>query len=431
MLERTRVAMRRLLTMANLFENLSAAYGGREAFTLARPPGYRSLPSRSLSFIACLRFTNLAAEAFIRDLDLKKGDRVVLCLDDPAHAFLVSAALIKAGGIAVPLDYRLPAAEMARRVSGCGATLAVVDGKTLAERPELTGSLSGVERVMACGPRSRAPHGIPCLDEAMDSSSGFFLPYTLKPGNVVGLFHTVMGDGPTKAVMVTNEGLLGPHIRAAAFFPTRPGDTCVHALPLRSTEGFTAAVLGLCMGLSLLFVPDASPHPVLDAVETGRPAAIMATPGLFAAMLRAGAPGHGLSAVRFRLSAGSSPPPAVEERHRGFPSPLRGNLRRPACYLEAYSAGGNATMLALRPAGPTFAWPQGCPGFIIPPNRARVVDEEGRRVKRGEEGELVIRGPAVTPGYWNDIEGTLAAKRDGWLHTGIRANKTGLLITLR
>jgi long-subunit acyl-CoA synthetase (AMP-forming) len=46
-------------------------------------------------------------------------------------------------------------------------------------------------------------------------------------------------------------------------------------------------------------------------------------------------------------------------------------------------------------------------------------------------GELIIRGPAVTPGYWNDVEGTLEAKRDGWLHTGIKATKKHFLITLR
>ncbi|NED66837.1 long-chain fatty acid--CoA ligase, partial [Streptomyces sp. SID10244] len=36
----------------------------------------------------------------------------------------------------------------------------------------------------------------------------------------------------------------------------------------------------------------------------------------------------------------------------------------------------------------------------------------------GEEGELVVRGPGVTPGYWNDEESTTAAIRDGWLYSG-------------
>ena len=42
--------------------------------------------------------------------------------------------------------------------------------------------------------------------------------------------------------------------------------------------------------------------------------------------------------------------------------------------------------------------------------------------------KLVIKGPAVTPGYWNDFERTLAAKREGWLCTGIRVKRSCMFI---
>jgi crotonobetaine/carnitine-CoA ligase len=52
-------------------------------------------------------------------------------------------------------------------------------------------------------------------------------------------------------------------------------------------------------------------------------------------------------------------------------------------------------------------------------NEARVVDETGRDVRSGETGELLLRNPAVTPGYWQMPEETAAAiTTDGWLHTG-------------
>jgi long-subunit acyl-CoA synthetase (AMP-forming) len=100
-------------------------------------------------------------------------------------------------------------------------------------------------------------------------------------------------------------------------------------------------------------------------------------------------------------------------------------------FIEAYGAEGRATMLALKPALPFFTWPEGCPGLVFPPNRAGVFDDEGRKERRGAEGELAIRGPAVTPGYWNDVEGTMEVKRDGWLRTGIRATRSRFVITLR
>jgi len=51
-------------------------------------------------------------------------------------------------------------------------------------------------------------------------------------------------------------------------------------------------------------------------------------------------------------------------------------------------------------------------------NSARVVDDEGRDVGHGEQGELLLRNPAVTPGYWGMPEQTAQTIRDGWLYTG-------------
>ena len=48
----------------------------------------------------------------------------------------------------------------------------------------------------------------------------------------------------------------------------------------------------------------------------------------------------------------------------------------------------------------------------------RVVDEHGRDVPRGEMGELWVRGPNITPGYWNRPEANKTSFTDGWLHTG-------------
>ncbi len=51
-------------------------------------------------------------------------------------------------------------------------------------------------------------------------------------------------------------------------------------------------------------------------------------------------------------------------------------------------------------------------------NEARVVDEEGKELGAGETGELLLRNPVVTPGYWGMPDETAAAIVDGWLHTG-------------
>lgn len=53
----------------------------------------------------------------------------------------------------------------------------------------------------------------------------------------------------------------------------------------------------------------------------------------------------------------------------------------------------------------------------------RIVDDEGRDVAAGSIGELLIKGPNITPGYWNKPEATESAFTDGWLHTGDAARQ--------
>ena len=53
----------------------------------------------------------------------------------------------------------------------------------------------------------------------------------------------------------------------------------------------------------------------------------------------------------------------------------------------------------------------------------RLVDADGRDVPNGAVGEIWLRGPSISPGYWNNPEATAAAFVDGWLHTGDAATR--------
>ena len=60
----------------------------------------------------------------------------------------------------------------------------------------------------------------------------------------------------------------------------------------------------------------------------------------------------------------------------------------------------------------------GSAGKPLYPNQVRIVTEEGQEAQPGEVGEILVRGPVVTPGYLNRPEATAAALCDGWLRTG-------------
>ncbi|KAI0485152.1 acetyl-CoA synthetase-like protein [Xylariaceae sp. FL0804] len=62
--------------------------------------------------------------------------------------------------------------------------------------------------------------------------------------------------------------------------------------------------------------------------------------------------------------------------------------------------------------------PPGCVGALIPSCYARIVDDDDKDVKPGEPGEIWVKGPVVTEGYWRNEKATKDAFRDGWFCTG-------------
>jgi len=66
----------------------------------------------------------------------------------------------------------------------------------------------------------------------------------------------------------------------------------------------------------------------------------------------------------------------------------------------------------------------GSSGLPMMHTRLKICDEDGSLTKPGEVGELMIKGPTVTPGYWNNPEANQAAfTKDGWFHTGDAARQ--------
>ncbi len=104
----------------------------------------------------------------------------------------------------------------------------------------------------------------------------------------------------------------------------------------------------------------------------------------------------------------------------GAPCPLRlieDYERRGVVFRQGYGlteVGPNCFSLPPEDA----ARKAGTVGFPVMHCQARVVDERGEDVARGEVGELLLKGPHVCGGYWGDPDATAAAYQDGWWATG-------------
>ncbi len=196
------------------------------------------------------------------------------------------------------------------------------------------------------------------------------------------------------------------------------------SLPVAHIMGF-GVLLGLaCAGIPVYFMSRFRPDDVLGAIEDRRATIFVGVPAMYRMLLEAGAAERDLSSIRVWAAGADVMPDELAEQFRGFGAtatlPLVGPVGE-AMFLEGYglaeSAGGVAVKLHLPVVGGLLSG-SGV-GRPLPGYHFKVVDDDGRTVRPGQVGELLVKGPGVTVGYWGDDELTSRVLTDdGWLRTG-------------
>jgi long-chain acyl-CoA synthetase len=246
------------------------------------------------------------------------------------------------------------------------------------------------------------------------------------PGHVAALFYTSGTTGKPKGVELSHRSLVGSMARAGAVPPALTGRyEAIIALPVAHIMGF-AALLGLaCAGVPVYLLPHFHPVRVLDAIESRRARMFIGVPAMYRMLLEAGAEDRDLTSVRMWGSGADAMPPDLAARFKKLGAtvtlPLLGPIGE-AAFFEGYGmvelGGGAAAKFS--PPFLDVGLGSDAMGFPLPGYSFQIVDPEtGQRLPAGRTGELLIRGPGVTSGYWGDAGATAATvTEDGWLRTG-------------
>jgi acyl-CoA synthetase (AMP-forming)/AMP-acid ligase II len=321
------------------------------------------------------------------------GDRVVIATPNGYEMLLLCLAASRAGTVPVPVNSQMRPDEVRHVIDDSAATLVL---------------RAAVE---------------------VDGSEPLLTAHKADPDDVAALFYTSGTTGKPKGVELTHRSLVG-QVAAAGSMPTnlimRGG--AVLSLPVAHIMGF-AAILGMaCMGIPVYFIPKFRPTDVLDAIEQRRASIFIGVPAMYRMLLEAGAEQRDLSSVRAWGSGADAMPAELAATFKGLGAtaslPIVGPIGE-ALFFEGYGmveSGGGAALKASPPMlniglGESL-------GFPMPGYKFKVVDDDGNEVGTGQVGELLLRGPGVTKGYWGDTEATEAAlTEDGWLRTGDLARK--------
>ena len=236
-------------------------------------------------------------------------------------------------------------------------------------------------------------------------------PGWAEAGDMTLVLHTSGTTARPKIVPLTNGNLAASARHIAESLALVPEDVCLNVMPLFHIHGLIAAVLSsLQAGAAVCCTPGFNAFKFAEWAETVRPTWYTAVPTMHQAILmRLRNSPDRARAMRLRLirsSSASLPPQVMTELEEVFGSPV----------IEAYGMTEAAHQMCANPLPPRARKP-GAVGVAAGPEVA-VMDDHGAILPQGDIGEVVIRGPNVTPGYDNNPEANAKAFTGGWFRTG-------------
>ena len=374
-----------------------------EMFRQAETPAIRATDGRPPLSHAGLAALAERTVAWLNAHGIGRGDRVAIVLPngpEMAAAFLAIAA----GATTAPLNPAYRAEEFDFYLSDLNAKAIVLppgDGGAARE--------AAVRR------------GITILEAIPGAAAGEFTlsggvpgaaarPGMAEPSDIALVLHTSGTTARPKIVPLTQANLAASARHIGATLKLSPADACLNIMPLFHIPGLVAAVLSsIAAGGAVVCTPGFDALRFFRWLDEERPSWVTAVPTMHQAILARAERNRDIIArapLRFlRSSSASLPAPVMKEIEAVFGCPL----------VESYGMTEAAHQMASNPLeGPRK------PGLVGPPAgpEIAIMDEEGRILPQGAVGEVVIRGPNVTPGYENNPEANAKAFVNGWFRTG-------------
>jgi amino acid adenylation domain-containing protein len=223
--------------------------------------------------------------------------------------------------------------------------------------------------------------------------------------DLAALIYTSGSTGRPKGVMHTHASLRAATLAIVEYLENTRDDVCLDVLPLSFGYGLMQVLCAACAGATVVLERSFSfAYPIIEAMVKHRVTGFAGVPTIYALLLELRELAQqDLSSLRYYTNAAGPLPPAhVEKLRRVFPQARFFSMYgQTECIRSSYLP---PEELDRRPRSV---------GRGIPNQEQWVENEDGRPVKPGEVGELVIRGSHVMRGYWGAPEATARVLKPG------------------
>jgi long-chain acyl-CoA synthetase len=326
----------------------------------------------------------------LRELGVERGDRVAIVLPNVAAAAVAIYGVLRAGAAFSPVNPTTKLDRLAHLLDDLGAAAAVCDPSTeetacaAAERVGGIPVVSGLDRL----PTGAALASAPPLEV-----------------DLAAVIYTSGSTGEAKGVTLTHRNMTFVADSIIEYLRLGPDDRILCVLPLSFNYGLYQLLMAIRVGATLVLEPGfAFPGRVVSLLLDERVTSLPGVPTVFQTLVSLkGIDEREFPHLRFVTNAGAALPQAtVRAVRRTFPD------------ADLYLMYGQteATRIAYLPPELVDAKPTAV-GVAIPGTEVWIEDDEGDVLGPGEVGELIVRGPHVMQGYWNDPAGTATRLRPG------------------
>ncbi len=374
--------------------------------TARRPehPAIRFL-ERTITYAELNRQVDRLSHGLVR-AGLRPKDICVLMMPNSIDWAIVYYALAKVGAVVLPVNFLYRVGELDHIFKDSGAR-AFIGHKDYLEHPrQVMESLPKMDLRIAQGlPDSQ---GFIHLEE-LSVDEGTFHPYPTRDDDTWAIIYTSGTTGHPKGAMLTHHNLANNAMTVADMRSTDPNDVVFGVLPLFHIYGQTSTFnSSIYLGLTIRLWPQFNAEELFSAIEEEESSILIAVPTIFSRLVElADLRPPRRSGLRFCVSGGASLPVEVLRRFEN---------RFQTKIYEGYGLTECSPVCVENPFGRQTR--PGSIGLPIPGFEARIVNEQDEDVPIGAVGELIIHGPGVMKGYFNQPEATAETLRGGWLHTG-------------
>lgn len=337
-----------------------------------------------------------------------RGDLIAI-LANNSHRYLIEIlAINRIGAAFIPLNWRLHPRELTYILNHSGAVGLTVDERFHDNARATLASTSEIRHVI-----THAADGHPGwrrYEDLMSANVGAEVPDAdMGLDDIARILYTSGTTSHPKGVITTHGNVIWNQLGQILELELVPSDRIMLSAPLFHVSGLDVPGLtALYIGATLVVVHSyAGPEIVKLVARKKVVGGVLAAQIIHDIMRMEDLDRYDLSSLKW-IVFGGLPAPVYRRFQKTLP-----HVRLSEAYGMTELTNGAAYLEADPP--PEKIGSVGRPFANID---LRLVDDEGRPVPPGEPGELIARGPKVSPGYWNDPEETASAFRDGWFYSG-------------